>query len=91
MVLAEDLRGRDLVVPVGLGEVAVAAREAQAVLVTERAQRLQPGDVERRRRVGARERVARVAVELDVLDPARLQELEDALEPRRRSSSARAG
>ena len=60
----------------------MAAREAQAVLVAERAQGQQARGVVRRRGVRARERVARVAVELDVADVLGLQPREDALQTR---------
>ena len=83
VILAEDARDRDLRVPARLVERAVTAREPDPVLVAERAQ-LQRALRVAVRRAGARERIARIAVELDVLDPARLQEREQALHPRHR-------
>ena len=68
----------------------MARDEAQAVRVAQGAQRLQARGVERRRRVGARERVARVAVELDVADVLGLQVRERALEARGATSTVRA-
>ena len=74
-LLAEDLRRGDLPVPGALTQAAVTSREADAVLVAERAQVSRPWRLPMRV-AAARERIARIAVELDVLDPLRLQERE---------------